>query len=53
MTDRRETLELENEAATAALAGWLAGYVRPGDFIALSGDLGAGKTTFARAFFAP
>ena len=50
MTDTRESLELEDEAATIALARWLAGYIRADDFIALSGDLGAGKTTFARAF---
>ncbi len=50
MTETRESLELEDEAATIALARWLAGYIRPGDFIALAGDLGAGKTSFARAF---
>ena len=45
-----EIVELEDEAATAALAGWLAGFARPGDFIVLSGELGAGKTALARAF---
>jgi tRNA threonylcarbamoyl adenosine modification protein YjeE len=50
MADSRENLELEDEAATIGLARWLASYIRPGDFIALTGDLGAGKTTFARAF---
>jgi tRNA threonylcarbamoyladenosine biosynthesis protein TsaE len=43
---------LEDEAATMGLAARLAGLARPGDVIALSGPLGAGKTTFARAFIA-
>jgi tRNA threonylcarbamoyladenosine biosynthesis protein TsaE len=43
-------IELPDEAATAALATSLAALARPGDVIALRGDLGAGKTTFARAF---
>lgn len=39
---------LADPAATAG-AGWaLAALVRPGDVIALFGDLGAGKTTLAR-----
>jgi tRNA threonylcarbamoyladenosine biosynthesis protein TsaE len=42
--------ELPDVAATAALAAELAGLARPGDVLALSGDLGTGKTTFARAF---
>lgn len=36
-------------AATAAIAGALAGRCRVGDVIGLQGDLGAGKTEFARA----
>ena len=45
-----ESLELPDEQATEALARWLASYIDPGAFIALTGDLGAGKTAFARAF---
>ena len=42
--------DLPDEAATAALAGRLAAQVQRGDVYALFGDLGAGKTSFARAF---
>ncbi len=50
--DRNPSVEisLPDEAATKSLAGWLAGKCRVGDILALEGDLGAGKTTFARAF---
>lgn len=41
--------DLPDEAATAALAQLLAPLLRQGDVLALQGDLGAGKTTFARA----
>jgi tRNA threonylcarbamoyladenosine biosynthesis protein TsaE len=42
--------ELPDEQATAALASRLAALARRGDVIALEGELGAGKTAFARAF---
>ena len=43
-------IELPDEAATGTLAARIAGVARPGDVIALKGELGAGKTAFARAF---
>ena len=46
----RIELALSDEAATEALAARLAGIARSRDVIALRGDLGAGKTVFARAF---
>ncbi|MEO1659889.1 MAG: tRNA (adenosine(37)-N6)-threonylcarbamoyltransferase complex ATPase subunit type 1 TsaE [Pseudomonadota bacterium] len=42
--------ELTDLTATAALANGLSQIVKTGDVIALHGGLGAGKTTFARAF---
>jgi tRNA threonylcarbamoyladenosine biosynthesis protein TsaE len=41
---------LPDEEATRRLGGALARRARAGDVIALSGPLGAGKTTFARGF---
>jgi tRNA threonylcarbamoyladenosine biosynthesis protein TsaE len=43
-------IELPNLAATEALASSVAAQARSGDAIMLEGELGAGKTVFARAF---
>jgi tRNA threonylcarbamoyladenosine biosynthesis protein TsaE len=43
-------VDLRDETATAALAARIAAMATPGDIIALKGDLGTGKTAFARAF---
>ena len=41
---------LKNEVATGILASQLANLAEPRDIIALTGNLGLGKTAFARAF---
>jgi len=43
-------IELPNLAATEALAAAIAALAREGDAILLEGELGAGKSVFARAF---
>ena len=45
-------MHLADEAAAHALGASLAAVVRPGDVIALSGPLGAGKTSIARGVLA-
>jgi tRNA threonylcarbamoyladenosine biosynthesis protein TsaE len=43
-------VELPDETATIALANRISRLAQLGDIIALKGDLGTGKTAFARAF---
>ena len=45
-------IALPDLAATEALGARIAAGLRPGDVVALSGGLGAGKTTLARAIIA-
>ena len=43
------TVQLPDLAAMARFGARIAGKLQPGDVVALSGDLGTGKTTLARA----
>ena len=49
MPDFPNTVPLPDLASTQALAASLAPHLRVGDVVALTGDLGVGKTEFARA----
>jgi tRNA threonylcarbamoyladenosine biosynthesis protein TsaE len=44
------TIETRDPAATRALGAALAAAAQPGDLISLIGDLGSGKTQFAKGF---
>ena len=48
LSEKVEKFECEDEQATRRVASGLAHSLVAGDVIALKGDLGAGKTTFAR-----
>ena len=46
------TVQLPDLAAMEAFGKTIAGKIEPGDVVALSGTLGTGKTTLARAIIA-
>ncbi len=48
--DAALSLDLATESETSALAARIARLARAGDVIALRGELGSGKTSFARGF---
>jgi tRNA threonylcarbamoyladenosine biosynthesis protein TsaE len=48
MTDTQIQIRLEDAEATRALGREIAARLAPGDVLALSGDLGAGKTTLTQ-----
>lgn len=49
MESTGKPLEIKDEKALAALAARIAPLLKTGDVVTLEGDLGAGKTAFARA----
>ena len=49
MVEFETSLFLADEAATKMLGARIAEVLKPGDLVALSGELGAGKTALARA----
>lgn len=44
------SFSLSDDKATLSFGAAISKFARPGDFFALFGDLGAGKTTFSRGF---
>ncbi|HBS28774.1 MAG TPA: tRNA (adenosine(37)-N6)-threonylcarbamoyltransferase complex ATPase subunit type 1 TsaE [Phycisphaerales bacterium] len=52
MSERAHSVTTHGEGQTAALAARLAAALRPGDVVALRGELGAGKTRFVRGLAA-
>ena len=53
MVEFETSLVLADEAATEKLGANIAKGLEPGDLVALFGELGAGKTTLARAILRP